>query len=813
MDETRLRAWFDAAANAPPEDRARIIDEARRASPAEAEELVSLLAHLDTGGNVLDATPLSIAGLLGAEADDFANEPAPDTLGPFKITRELGRGGMGVVYEAQQNFPRRRVALKVIRPELIRGSLLRRFAREAGALALLQHEGIAQLYEAGFSDAGRRRPYIAMELVEGQPISAYVKQRHLGINDTLALVARVADAVDHAHRRGVLHRDLKPGNILVTADGNPKVLDFGVSRLTTGDALDTPDHTATAAGQVIGTLGYMSPEQLSGDQRSVDNRADVYALGVILYELLAGQPPLDLSSMSLTQAALAIREKEPTPLVRLNPRFKGDLTAITGKALEHDPARRYQSASELAADLRRVLANEPVLARPQTTWYQARKFARRHRGLVAGLAAAALALIVGAGATAWQAISATRERNAAAEQELRARETAALLTRFIKSATPEYSRGVEPTVREMLDRGSDDLARDTSVHPAVAADTHDVLAEAYGDLGDFPKAEKHARMAIELMSAQRGVAHPDTLRARGFLSRLLTLQRKDDEAVTTIRAARVDAERTLPADDPITLRIIAIEGLSLVEHERPQHEAGLALLKYSHERITATQPPESGPVIISAQAYGSALARAGKPDEAAPLLKFVLGHRETVLGKDHPDTLQSLDNYLVAARSLTIEEQLKLRLELLNRGERVMGENHPRTLGYRRNIVIQYAQRGRFSDALPQARRLYEGGVQRLGPAHPDTLDYRGLYATILIFDKKVDAAAPIASEQHEVCLAAYGANHEYTQQAWTLLYDLAEAQGSLEKMREAAENLRGSKWEKAVFEQLKAAEEKAKKT
>jgi len=811
MDESRIRAWFDAASHALPEDRARILDEARRANPAEAEELESLLAHVSDSRGVLDATPLSIAGLLGADAD-LEHDPTPETVGPFKVIRELGRGGMGVVYEAQQAFPKRRVALKMIRPELIRGSLLRRFAREAGALALLQHEGIAQLYEAGFSDMSRRRPYIAMELVEGQSISAYVKARTLGVDETLDLVARVADAVDHAHRRGVLHRDLKPGNILVTAEGNPKVLDFGVSRLTTGDALDAaePDHTATAAGQIIGTLGYMSPEQLSGDQRTVDHRADVYALGVILYEVLAGRPPLDLSSMNLTQAALAVREQEPTPLSRVHARFKGDLTAITGKALEHDPARRYQAASELAADLRRVLGNEPVLARPQTAWYQARKFAKRHRGLVGGMSAAVMALVVGAGATTWQAITATRERNAAAEQELRARETASLLSRFLKTATPAFSRGTEPTVREMLDRAADDLARDTSVHPAVAGDTHGVLAEAYGDLGDFPKAEKHSRLAIGLMTAQRGAGHPDTLRARGHLSRLLTLQRQDDEAIAMVRSARADAERSLPVDDPITLRLMAIEGSSLVESERPQMEEGLALLRQSHERITATQPPTSGAMTISAQAYGNALARAEKLDEAAPLLKFVLDHREATLGKDHPDSLQSLDNYLIAARKLTPQEQLDLRLELMGRGERVMGEDHPRTLGYRRNVVIQYAERGLFDDAAPHARLLAQHGARRLGPSHPDALDFRGLYATVLLLGKRVEEAVPVVKEQLEVCTGAYGEKHEYTQQAWTLMYDLAEAQGSLEKMREAAERLRGSKWEAAVFEQLKAAEEKA---
>ncbi|HYE62353.1 MAG TPA: protein kinase [Phycisphaerales bacterium] len=813
MDDSRIRAWFDAAAHAAPEERRRILSEARATDPREAEELESLLAHLDSAG-VLDATPLTVASLLGADALSSDDAP-PCAIGPFTILKELGRGGMGVVYEAQQSFPRRKVALKVIRPELIRSSLLRRFAREAGALALLQHEGIAQLYEAGFADATRRLPYIAMELVEGQPITAYANAHNLATSERLALLARVADAVDHAHRKGVLHRDLKPGNILVTEGGNPKVLDFGVSRLTAGDALDQhePDHTATAHGQIIGTLGYMSPEQLAGNPRDIDHRADVYALGVILYELLAGRPPFDLSSMSLTQATLTLREQEPTPLSRLNPRLKGDLTAITHKALEADPQRRYQSAADLASDLRRHLSNEPVLARPQTTLYQAHKFARRHKGLVAGLALAALFLVAGAAATTWQAIKATRERALAQEQELRAKETAALLTRFLRSATPEVAQGTEPTVREMLDRASADLASDKSVHPAVAADTHQVLAEAYGDLGDFPKAESHARTAINLMSAQRGVAHTDTLRARGYLARLLTLQHKDADALSTIRAARADAERSLLPDDPVTLRIISLEGLALAEPDDPQHrqlDAGLALLKHAHERIMATQPPTSGPAITSLQSYGTALARAGKHADAAPLLKAVLDHREQALGPDHPDTLHSIDNYLIAARDLTPQQQLDRRLDLLARADRVLGEDHPRTLGYRRNVVLQLVQAGKGKQALEQSKRLYEHGVKRLGPAHPDALDFRGLYVTILTLAKDLDTATKIAQEQHDISLQHYGEKHQYTYQSWTLLYDIAEAQGSLEKMREAANALRGSPWEEAVFAQLKAAEEKA---
>ncbi|MBZ0268647.1 serine/threonine protein kinase, partial [bacterium] len=302
----------------------------------------------------------------------------PDRIGPFRIVRELGRGGMGVVYLAQQERPRRRVALKVVSsasPEI-----LRRFEREADLLARLQHPHIARVYESGGAGG---RPYLAMEYVDGVPLEAWTAKASLGAK--LELLAEVADAVHHAHRQGVLHRDLKPGNILVetTADGaaHPKVLDFGVARALGGEARTMT--MRTEPGRLLGTVPFMSPEQVEGDSSRLDARSDVYSLGILAYWLLAGDLPYPLRDRSVPEMARIIRDEEPHPLATRDGRYRGDLDTIVAKALEKDPDRRYASAAKLAEDVRAHLAHRPIVARAPSAGYQLRKFARRNRVLVA----------------------------------------------------------------------------------------------------------------------------------------------------------------------------------------------------------------------------------------------------------------------------------------------------------------------------------------------------------------------------------------------------------------------------------------------
>ena len=325
---------------------------------------------------------------------------------------------MGAVYEAEQEQPRRIVALKMIKPGFATPELLRRFEREAQAIGRLQHPGIAQIYEAGAADTGfGPQPYFAMELIRGKTLTDHAEAHRLNTRDRLELVAKISEAVHHAHQRGLIHRDLKPSNILVDETGHPRILDFGVARVTDSDAHATRQ---TDVGQLVGTLAYMSPEQVLADPLELDTRSDVYALGVILYELLAGRLPYTISN-KLPENVHAIREEDPARLSVVDRNYRGDIETIVAKALEKDRARRYASAAELAADIQRSLKDEPIVARPPSTSYQLQKFARRHRAVVVGVAAVFVVLVSGIVASTWQAVRARRAESAAVLERDRTR--------------------------------------------------------------------------------------------------------------------------------------------------------------------------------------------------------------------------------------------------------------------------------------------------------------------------------------------------------------------------------------------------------
>ena len=329
-------------------------------------------------------------------------------LGHYEVLEVIGQGGMGTVYKAEQDSPRRTVALKVVRPGFASPAIVKRFNHEAQILGRLHHPGIAQVYEAGLADDGQ--PYFAMEFIHGLPLDDYAR-RGLDLTARVGLVARVCDAVQHAHDQGVIHRDLKPANILVEETGHPKVLDFGVARATGADLLTMTG--LTQAGQLIGTPDYMSPEQVGADPAAIDHRSDVYALGVILFELAAHRLPYQLEHRPLAETARLIQEQDPPRLGSINPELRGDVETIVAKALEKDPARRYRSAADLAADLRHWLNHEPILARPPSALYHLHKFARRHKGLVGGVVATGVALVLGLVGTVLFAIREAHQRGQA----------------------------------------------------------------------------------------------------------------------------------------------------------------------------------------------------------------------------------------------------------------------------------------------------------------------------------------------------------------------------------------------------------------
>jgi len=381
----------------PPEQRRALLNARCADDTTIREEVASLLKHHDGAENFLDGVELLKVGAdlgigVGFRREEDAELPPNVSAGGYTIRGVLGSGGMGVVYVAEQQKPRRTVALKVIRRGIASAGMMRRFEHEAEVLGRLQHSGIAQIFEAGAADFGHgEQMFIAMELVNGQPLTHYAESRGLGTRERLELIAKVCDAVQHAHQRGIIHRDLKPGNILVSEEGEPKILDFGVARASDSDLAVTT--LQTSVGQLIGTLPYMSPEQVVADPSEVDTRSDVYALGVILFQLLAGKLPHDVSSRSIPEAARVIRDESPARLSSISKVFRGEIETIVAKAMEKNKARRYQSAADLAEDIRRHLRGEPITAKNDSALYVLRKQLKRYRGAVAVAAVFIIGLV------------------------------------------------------------------------------------------------------------------------------------------------------------------------------------------------------------------------------------------------------------------------------------------------------------------------------------------------------------------------------------------------------------------------------------
>ncbi|TVQ56429.1 MAG: serine/threonine protein kinase [Phycisphaerales bacterium] len=388
--QQRIKDVLARVVDLPDAERDAILDEQCGTDTELRAEIESLLKyHEQETGDFVEGFRPQFA------ASPTANDLEGQTIGHYKIRRVIASGGMGTVYEAMQESPRRTVALKVMKHGIASRSALRRFEYESQILARLRHPCIAQVYESGTHDVGEGAvPYFAMEYIpNAKPITEYAKAKKLSTRDRLELFAKVCEAVYHGHQKGIIHRDLKPGNILVDSHGQPKVIDFGVARATDSDLAVTT--LQTDVGQLIGTLQYMSPEQCDADPHDIDTRSDVYALGVVLYELVCEQLPYDLTKVAVYEAARVIRETRPARLSSFNRPLRGDIETIALKALEKERERRYSNAADLGADITRYLKNEPITARPASLAYQFRTFARRNKPVVIGTAAVFLVLVAG----------------------------------------------------------------------------------------------------------------------------------------------------------------------------------------------------------------------------------------------------------------------------------------------------------------------------------------------------------------------------------------------------------------------------------
>ncbi len=792
---------FQQAADLPAEERPGFLRERCGANEALRAEVDALLSCHDEG---------RIESLRAVESEDGPGiDLVGETVGPYTIVELIGEGGFGAVYRAEQEEPiRRTVALKVIKLGMDTKQILARFDAERQALAMMDHPNIARVFDAGATDKGR--PYFAMELVRGAPITEYCDKKSLTPAERIALFSRVCHAVQHAHQKGIIHRDIKPSNVLVTIhDGEPvpKVIDFGIAKATKERL--TEKTLSTGEYQFLGTPEYMSPEQADVGRIDIDTRSDIYSLGVLLYVLLTGGSPFGratLRRVAYWEVQRIIREEDPpTPSQRLSrlgrelrdvARFrrvspsvlrrlvKGDLDWIVMKALEKDRDRRYQTASSLAADLRRHLKNEPVQAGPPGAAYRLRKFVARYKVpvMVGGLVAAAL--VIGLSFALFGLFQATKardelrierdaaeraridaerarageeaERCRAEENERKARTEAdrcaavsAFLQEMLASVDPENALGREPTMRFVLDEAAARIEEGSLQDEAGAeAAVRMTIGKTYKALGLFCNAAVHLRKAEAIWHELLGEEAPETLRARSALADLYCREGKYALAETILRQTLEAESRLLGEAHPDTLVTMNRLGVSLWRQEKNAEAEAFHRRALDYQRRILGDEHLS--TLRTLTNLGTSLLGQRRLDEAEEILSRTLEINSRVLGDIHPDTQKTMNNLaLVYERKGDLGRAEKLFRQALDMDRRVLGTDHPSTQIPLYNVIRVLSMQGRSEEARSFVKEQI--AVRRRAAtaedAHPAALND---YAWILMtceFDDLRDAAAalPIA--------------------------------------------------------------------
>ena len=748
----------------------------------------------------------------------------PECIGGYRILGLLGAGGMGQVFLAEQETPRRTVALKVIRPGPGSESLLKRFQHEVSVLGMLKHHGIAQIYDAGVAESGgRSRPYFAMELVKGRPIGEYAADARLSVTERLELFTRVCDAVQHAHHKGVIHRDLKPGNILVEEGGQPKVLDFGVARATDHDLQAVT--LQTDVGQLVGTLPYMSPEQISGDPSELDTRSDVYTLGIVLFELLAGRLPHDVRAKAVTEAIRIVSEERPPRVSAIVREASGDLDTIVSKALDRDKTRRYQSAGDLADDIRRFLRDEPIHARPPSSIYQVTKFAKRHKPLVGAGFVATLFVVAGVGGVIWQGQVAKHERDRATRALKQAEEVTAFLESMLQSADPGGTHGRNARIADILPAASLRIRTEIQDAPEVQGALWETVGSTYYGLGMYPEAEfefrqalvafrdakgkgEHSREALrmrhniavtlrhqgrmveaesmlreaaELRAAHLGSEDPDTLRSLDNLATVLRRQGRLSEAVTLYRRVLASQERRPHVQEQDTLD--TRNNLALALRDLGQLDEALALLRRTLEqkrRVYGSIKADHPEILATRHNIGRVLADYGRLDEADAELLPTLAARERELGPDHSATLITRLAVADVLRRRGDPGSLQRASELLHAMlqdlERRGSDREPFGLSVRACLASVMCAQSNFEEAEQLARVAFDESALAIGRGLWITADYQKELGRALMGLERTDEAESTLRSSLGVLESQLGATHWKTAEARDLLARLLES-------------------------------------
>jgi serine/threonine protein kinase len=760
--EPDLRELFARASALPPGERGAYLDAACAGRPdlrQRVEGMLALLARDD------DAT-VTRAPAAGDEAAG---------IGPYKVLQLIGEGGFGSVFAAEQQHPvRRTVAIKVLKAGMDTRQVVARFEQERQALALMDHPNIAKVLDAGATAQGR--PYFVMELVRGVPITEYCDQHLLSMRERLELFVPVCQAIQHAHQKGIIHRDIKPSNILVALlDGKPvpKVIDFGIAKAT--GARLTELTLQTEYRQLIGTPAYMSPEQAAMTGLDIDTRADVYSLGVLLYELLTGTTPFDsealraagygeiqrlirevepqkpstrVSSLDDTSSRLAAqRRTEPRKLGAL---IRGELDWIVMKALEKDRTRRYESAGALAADVQRHLAGAPVEAAPPSRAYLVKKLLRRHRGAVLAAAAVALALALGIVGTTVGLVRerSAREREGAAlaaetQQRRRAEATTSFLQEMLRSADPETAHGQKLTVEDLLDRAAERIGESLTQDPEVEATLRQTIGQTYNQLSRYRDAKEQCSRAYELRRRTLGPEHRDTLAARLGVA-VATLQLGDvEEARGDLEELVRTLSRVSGRDHADTLTSKSL--LAFATQLAGDDERALVLMSEVLPQQIAQLGPADERTLETMASMADIQKTLGRFEDAERAAREMIATASAAHG---PESVKALEGESILASILNdagrYAEAEEVGRHALDARTRIYGLEHRMTLLTANTLAISLENQDRFEEAIAILRPALDAAVRALGAEHGTTLSLQNRLARVLQLHGDLDAAEPL---------------------------------------------------------------------